>query len=85
MQILTKLKFYIFIDNDLSVYICILNTLIELIQGPCTENQDNLTRLDFLSDLLSIIKSLELIKDDKLNLEFLPFTSRISILLLSLI
>ncbi len=85
MRILTRLKYYIFLDNEISVFICILNTLIELIQGPCTENQDNLVRSECLNDLLSIIQSQQLKKDDKLNLEFFPFTSKISILLLSLI
>ncbi len=57
MRILTRLQSYIFLDNELSVFISILDTLIELIQGPCTENQDNLVRSDVLDDLLNIIHS----------------------------
>ncbi len=80
-----RLKPYLFLDTELSVFICILNTLIELIQGPCIENQDNLSRSGILNDLFNLIQSKELQKNDKLNLQFFPLTSRIPILLLSMI
>ncbi len=57
MRILSKLKPYIFLDPDLSVFIQILDTLTELIQGPCIENQDNLSRTHILDDLIGIMFS----------------------------